>query len=372
MSYNQIFSELELQNVHAGHASAYEIGIAILAEQETHQEAESTFSKIILQKLDNEFMIVRKFVESIEQSLSKDFIVPFTQGPRNYRPEGANHIMLDKILLVALVRLFVSRVDYGTRKLFYRDDPADWDPSAVTYQRLASADLSWFASEVLWVWDQLTDEFVQKFGTAFTEAAEKSKEQAKAKQKSVVARRDNRRDDRHDNRNGPRYEMKGKSAEVEKSKKTAAQQAPKRIELKAPPTENVWKKRMELVDKGKQENFVTETKEETNEGTDKGTDKGTKEEVKGVNEEEDLNDPNDLEVSLEEAQEVQKDQDSKNPDSRNQKDGKDWKTVQHKKKIVNLEVNIGGKKLIVQARVLPNGEYKQIKVSGNGHQKQKN
>lgn len=105
-SYETLFSQLELQTIRAGNASAWQAGISILAEKENLERTETTFSKLVLARLADDFKTVKKFVCLVESYLDKDFITVFTNGPRYYEREGANHVTLDKIRLRELARVF--------------------------------------------------------------------------------------------------------------------------------------------------------------------------------------------------------------------------------------------------------------------------
>lgn len=200
--YTTLFSAMQLNEVCLGNASAFDVAISMLVvkedmEKDLKREKErnpkqthETFNGMFLKKAVNLFTVVEKFVQLVQNYHEKDFTDLFTYGPERYAPKGANHETLDKIPLGLLAKTLVNRVHYATCKLFYREDPNEWDPEEVTYNKLASADLVSFSTDLLKLWKEMDDEFGQKFYVLMKETATYLREH----RPKIPARRDVKRD----------------------------------------------------------------------------------------------------------------------------------------------------------------------------------
>jgi len=254
MAYNTTFSEMKLGEVPSGLASAYEIAVTILAEKESLERAGTRFGTLVLAKLKDNLDVVTRFVQAVESVIHQDYSDYFTHGPRNYKDIGVNNVTLDRVSLGALGWLLINRVDFATRKLFHRDNRDQWDPNTVTYYGLSSADLTWFADEILAVWDRLDEEFAKSFSAAIKEASEKSKQEAMERKQEAEKRKSERKFPPSNRKQFHKSKpaMTATSKQVVKSETVSS--PPKQIlkpvapRLPPSPVENVWEKRKQLAE----------------------------------------------------------------------------------------------------------------------------
>lgn len=342
---------MELDKVRYGHAGVYPLAITLLAEYESLSKDSSTFNTTILSNLEYNFGIVAKLASLCENHLTHDFIELFTAGPRRYEREGINHLYLDQVRLGALGRGIVERMDFAVRKLFYRQDVNEWNSDAVTYRGRGYSALSNFADSARKLWCQMTHEFGQEFDAAVKTAVAVSREEQKSNPSKPEKAKYNRNSKAQNKsvqtkplpptkpvpttkpvQTKPVLEtVSGDSEKPQGNDNSSSNSQEKRLPA------NVWKQRMEEAAKVAAEAAKADT-EVVKVATDVA--------APAI-------------ASTTTVESAKKYKQKRKP--RDQDDNGGWtKVPDRRKKFVDLEVDLGGKKLKVKAKVMPDGKYKQV------------
>ncbi|AYV84671.1 MAG: hypothetical protein Hyperionvirus33_14 [Hyperionvirus sp.] len=336
--YSHMFSDLEMSRIRYGHASVWHLCVTILTEMEQLKSKDGIFHKTIVEKLETQFKVVQELEKLIQENFSEEFIKLFTRGPQNYdRYDGANNVFMDQIKLGTLGRGLMARFNWAICRLFRNNDPKSWNPYDITFNRLASTTLSDFADSVKNIWNKMPNTFGESFGEAVKHAVAASKEDEKRNPREQRQRRKVMVKGVK-----PKPALRGKASEAAPVKVPEVGKAVETVEpvkggepvepvepaeaVTAKPVENVWRKRMDENDVAAAQNAENaEKKDQATETTD-------------------------AEHNADPTAEGDGGEDAK---------PEDWETVTHKR-TVDLEIEIGGKKFLVKAKVLPNGKYKQV------------
>lgn len=408
--YSHMFSDMEMSRIRYGHASVWHLCVTILTEMEQLKGKEGVFHKTIVEKLEAQFKLVQELEKLIQEHFRDEFIKLFTRGPQTFdRFDGANNVFLDQVKLGTLGRGLMARFNWAISRLFRNDNPNECDPYSITYNRLASTTLSDFADSMKRIWNKMPNTFGESFGEAVKLAVTASKEDEKKNPKEQRPRRqfDTQRraggpggkgkvfvKGAHPHPNpkvntpgkvnkpavtGPKVSMGGliikddksttekkspdlektdtslKSGEVVKEQTTDTDGTETTAEAKpteSKPVENVWRKRM--AEKAEKDEKSGKTNNNTTKKSDGDTDKKTLEtDELAPDEDDDSVEFTTVSTETEEA--------TTNPNTTKESAGKngDWETV-NRKRTVDVEIEVGGKKFVVKAKVLPNGTYKQV------------
>jgi len=305
MSYSKLFNETGISIIRLGQADSYSISIAILVKQEKLSSDDNTFTRIVLQELNDQFNLIKRFSKMIEQYIKKPYIYHFINGPMHYTydPHEQNHISINRVSLTDLVHTLVNRVDYATRRLFYLNNPKEWNPNSVMFNNQSSPDLIAFASQVLEFWNSITPKFSQLFSDVIDNATQKYKAEKNKKFKH------------HEEDNSVKQETIEPRVIITKPIEDT--------------TVNEWHQRTDEL-----KTDVLKTEESK-------ADELKTEELK--------------------TEELKTENKIKEKPKKIKKDKEEWTKIQ-KKDLIDLDISmkINGKKSIMRAKILPDGTIKQI------------
>lgn len=343
MSYNELFSTMGLYNMYLKYASTYAITVSILAEFELLKKHPNVFNNTVLDKLSNQFELIENLAQVIEQNLNKDYSLIFTRGPRKNMKDSVSFraTTLGEAKLATLVRTLVDRLDYATKSLFRSDNYEEWDCDTIMFNNLGSVALSNFAREIKKFWFDITtpttttDEFAESFDNAFKDAASKSREE---KEKQYAANSSKSKS------TSPRNKFQDSNNSNELNKEPVQVLSLKNTKPSIP-SENVWRKRMASAVELSESTNTDELQEQeyilkSNQMKSKSGDSKHSEYEQVQDHEHEHDQPNDLDDQ--------------------EKTDKPWTVVGNKNKLVDIEVNFGGKRLLLQGKLLEDGTYKQV------------
>lgn len=191
-SYNDTFEEQGCAEVRLGKASTDDLLLSLLRQLEGFETAvvvsskpdfeghQPLFEQTIFGDLKGHYVELKKLFKTFGEFYDQPYMELFKFGPRKFENKAPQNIKLPEVKLQKLAETFVNRFDYGTRRLFRKNEPREWASNDVHYNGLASADLVVFAEAILHFWEIFDEKFAEAFGLAIKHAVDVTKAAAEA------------------------------------------------------------------------------------------------------------------------------------------------------------------------------------------------